>query len=300
MEKKDVLAHHAKLFEPTPSELHILRADEPHIIFSVLPPDGISQGRQSRVSILEYRERGTPQQVLFKRMGAGKGLPFNVARHLESRLESYRRELVRFGWNIPHTYYTKTLQQGNEGQIFSYEQRIGRADGEKIFTNPEQPNFLRWSIVRQTFAQLAHYPRGALHRKTISGREVTALPHGLDLKLANVVPDTDGTLYFVDLFCPKEIGPAGSWLTYRSELDSLPEENLMAVCATREGAMLRFWRLAEMLWTQTVPTTPEQLREGFFALLDSLSLPQEEINFMQREVSSGYPWLDEIYSEAKV
>ncbi len=300
MDKKEIFKKHASLFEPTPLELAELGKDEPHVSFTVLPPDGISEGRQSRVSILEYAEHGVARQVLFKRMGAGKKLSIETAANLESRLGPYRNELMRFGWCVPTTYYTRTLLHEDEGQVFSYEQRIGRGDGEKVFENPEQPNFLRWHIVRQTLETLARYPQSSLERRRLAGQQVTALPHGLDLKLANVVPETDGTLYFVDLFGPKEIDEKGDWRTYHPKLDSLPQENLLAVCASREGVILRFWRLAEGLWSKTLEMPPDDIRVGFLEFLGSLNLPSEETEFIKQQVTSGYPWLDHIYSEQRV
>ncbi|MEK7638232.1 MAG: hypothetical protein AAB375_02295 [Patescibacteria group bacterium] len=300
MDRRDIFKKHATLFEPTPLELSELEKDEPRVSFTVLPPDGISEGRQSRVSILEYTEQNTTRQVLFKRMGAGKQLSLDTAKSLESRLIPYRDELARFGWRIPTAYYTRTLLHEGEGQIFSYEQRVGRGDGEKIFGNPEQPNFLRWNIIRQTFETLARYPQSSLKRRQLAGQGVTALPHGLDLKLANVVPDIDGTLYFVDLFGPKEIDEQGRWRTYRPELDSLPKENLLAVCASREGTILRFWRLAETIWSKTLKVGIEDIRRGFLEFLDSLNLPSEESDFIKQQIATGYPWLDRIYSEQRV
>lgn len=57
----------------TAEELAILHEDEPSAEFRVVEAD-LSQGRQSRVSVLEYELGGESFQVVWKRMGAAKGL----------------------------------------------------------------------------------------------------------------------------------------------------------------------------------------------------------------------------------
>jgi len=72
---------HTDLYEQraeqvTAEELQLLKEHEPGLSFRIVGADkaGLSQGRQSRVSILEYEQSGETHQVLWKRMGAGKGL----------------------------------------------------------------------------------------------------------------------------------------------------------------------------------------------------------------------------------
>lgn len=291
---------HAELFEPTKAELATLQIHEQKIRFEILPPIGISEGRQSRVSILEYRVENQINRVLWKRMGAGKHLTEPEARGLAERLRPYRSELMRAGWNIPELFYITTVALEGEHQIFSYEQLVGRGDGDKMLANPEEPNFRKWHLLRETARTLAHYGTSEIVRENIAEHEVSRLPHGLDLKLANVVLDEAGKLWFVDLFGPKELTPDGSWRIYSTKLDSLPEDKLAAVCATREGMLLRMYRLAEKVWSASGGITQDQLRKGFVSLLESLKLPNNELVFIINQIKTDFPWLDSIYKEGGV
>lgn len=186
-----------------------------------------------------------------------------------------------------------------EHQIFLYEQFIPGGDGEKMYANQEEPNFRKWYMIEEIIGTLARYPENALSRQSVAGEEVTKLPHGLDLKLANYVLE-QGTndLYFVDLFGPKEIDTSGQWRNYSPKLDSLPEENLMAVCATREGAILRCWRLAEQHWNSG--RSSGKLRGEFIERLQVSALPAGERDFISGEIGQNFPWLNALYWERSV
>ena len=177
---------------------------------------------------------------------------------------------------------------------------ITGGDGEFLISNREEPNFRKWHLLRAVVETLNKYPTAALHRQIVSGREATLLPHGLDLKIANVVLNETGKLYFVDLFGPKELDATGHWLSYTDKLDTLSEESLLAVCATREGALLRFYRLAEKLWHEQCGIEIAQLRQGFSQLLQSLSFPEPEKKMIMAELESDFSWLDSVYSERQV
>ena len=300
MIEKEYIREHARLFEPSEAELAALHLHEAGVRFEILPPVGISEGRQSRVSILEYRVDDRAERVLWKRMGAGKGLTEDESRMFHDRLRSYRAALVAARWNMPELFHTVVLPLEGEWQIFSYEQLVGHGDGDKMFANAEEPNFRKWHLLRRTMETLAAYPSAELVREQISGHEVSRMPRGLDLKLANIVLDEAGMVWFVDLFGPKELEPDGSWSTFSPKLDSLPPEQLLAVCATREGMALRLYRLAEKSWTANGGTAPERLRSDFIALLESLELPGAEVALIVDQIRSDFPWLDSIYEERKV
>jgi hypothetical protein len=287
MIEKEYIREHAQLFDPSAAELATLRLHEAGVTFEIMPPIGISEGRQSRVSILEYRVGDRPERVLWKRMGAGKGLTENEAKMFHERLRPYRAALVSAGWNMPELFHTTIVPEKDEWQIFSYEQLIGHGDGDKMLANPEEPNFRKWHLLRRAMETLAAYPS-------------STLPHGLDLKLANVVLDEQGKLWFVDLFGPKELMPDGSWRTFSSKLDSLAPERLLKVCATREGMALRMYRLAEKVWIASGGIAVEKLRSDFITLLESLGLPDTEVSFIEDEIRAGFPWLDSIYEERRV
>jgi hypothetical protein len=275
-----------------------LAEHESQVRFEVLPSVGISEGRQSRVSILQYEVSDKKDRVLWKRMGAGKGLIRSEAEQLHERLHPYRAELVSAGWNVPEVFYTAVTSCENEYQIFSYEHLVGRGDGDTMFANREEPNFRKWHLLRRTVETLAAYR--SLAREKIAGKEVSRLPHGLDLKLANVVLDESGTLWFVDLFGPKELNADGSWRTFSTKLDSLEPQKLLAVCATREGTILRMYRLAEKIWTASGEMSSEKLRGNFVELLESLEIPTVEIAFIADQLHADFRWLDDIYRESSV
>lgn len=292
---------HAELFDPTKEELSLLKKHESFVSFEILPPIGISEGRQSRVSILEYRTGSESRRVIWKRMGAGKGLNIEEANTFERRLLPYRQNLIDFGWNIPELYFTQVIPIGSEYQIFSYEELIPGGDAELMVLNPIEPQFRKWFLLRRVVETLSRYPTRATKRVSYLGRDVTLLPHGLDLKLANLVlRDRDNNLFFVDLFGPKELMPDGLWQTYSPKLDTLSETNLRAITATREGALLRLYRLIEKHWAGTIGSPHSIIRDGFLNLVGQSDLPTVEKRFIRAEVTSNYPWLDLIYSESQV
>ncbi|MEK7507070.1 MAG: hypothetical protein AAB585_00810 [Patescibacteria group bacterium] len=296
----DVFKSHAELFQPKEKEMDILKRHEHLADFKIVPYRGISEGRQSKVSVLEYKVEDQSRRVLWKRMGAGRGLSLELAANLHSRLGPYKKELAAYGWNLPILFYTQPVELGTEAQIFSYEELITGGDGEFMVANREEPNFRKWFILHSVLETLAKYPPPSVHRKVVAGQEVSLLPHGLDLKLANVVLNEQGKLYFVDLFGPKEIDNAGHWLSYTTKLDSLPEKNLLAVTATREGAILRFYRLAEKLWSESCEMDVGKIRSGFSDILNGLVLPEVERNFITSQLDSNFSWLDAVYSERQV
>lgn len=296
---------HAELYEAhagqvSEAELRLLKEHEPGVQFRVLSGEGLSEGRQSRVSVLEYDRGGDTYQVLWKRMGADKGLTAEEASALHARLQPYRDDLQAAGWRVPQLLYTTVTELAEESQVFSYEQFVSGGDGEKLLGNPAEPNFRKWYLVEEVIRTLARYPAERVQPIELAGQTLTRLPHGLDLKLANcVLEHGTNTLYFVDLFGPKELETNGRWLTYSTKLDSLPEDALRAVCATREGAILRCWRLAERHWPGNGRGLDE-LRTEFISRLAALPLPVQERNFITSEIEVDYPWLDSLYGEYQV
>jgi len=297
--EREVLKMHAELHQPNAEELSILKNQEPLVSFEIVKPFGFSEGRQSRVTLLEYTAAGTNKQVVWKRMGAGKGLTEAEAHLFESRLRPYRNGLHNFGWRVPQTRYSQVVEVGGEFQVFSYDQFIPGGDAEHLVLNPEEPNFLKWHLLREIVSQLASYPQSDIDRKTLFGADVSVLPHGLDLKLANIVSAENG-VFFVDLFGPKELNEDRSWKTYSPKLDILPPENLLAVTGTREGAFLRLYRLIERHWSSIGGVTVGTLRNQLKQLLENSRLASSETNFILSEVQDDYPWLDRVYKEQNV
>ena len=235
-------------------------------------------------------------------MGVGKGLTEAEAALMRSRLEPYKRSLETAGWHVPKLFHSRVVDIDGEAQIFSYEEFVSGGDGDKMIADVRQPNFRKWYLVEETLRRLYSYSETNTSRHLVAGEMVTLLPHGLDLKAANVVLEQGSdTLYFVDLFGPKELlgTPEPQWLIYNSKLDPLPAENLIAVCATREGAVLRFWRLARRLW-ETDRNLRDYLQPEFLDRLAALHPPDQELAFIRHQLTQGLPWLNNIYAERKV
>jgi hypothetical protein len=296
-EHSELYEHHARA-KASPAELDLLHQHEPHIEFTEVETPGVSQGRQSRVSVLEYDVKAEKHRVIWKRMGAGKGLSAPEAEEMNARLTPYRLALADFGWTLPKLFHHRVSKINGETQIFSYEEFIPGGDGESMVADDLVPQFRKWHMISETLQVLFRYPE-QLTTTELGGKQLHRLPVGLDLKLANVVLSaTNDELFFVDLFGPKEIDEEGKWLIYNNKLDPLPHDNLLAVCGTREGAALRFWRLARKTWfpTEEKERRPELDRE-FLEHLSLLSPPQDELELIRDEVEAGYPWMDKLYKE---
>ncbi len=262
---------------------------------------GISKGRQSRVSVLAYGQGSRERRVVWKRMGAGKGLNVDEAELMWQRLAHYREKLIAVGWRVPKLLYSAVVPiSQDEVQIFSYEEYIRGGDAEVMLKDPEQPNFRKWYFVDKVLRTLYSYPPDSLRREEVAGRTVSLLPDGLDLKAANFVLE-EGTddLFFIDLFGPKELTDDGQWRVYSQKIDPLPADNLRAVCATREGSLLRFWRLARRLWK---PDKRERvaITEEFLDHVAAIEPPPEELAFIREEIENGCRWMEELYEERQI
>lgn len=285
---------------PNKFEDKILRRDEFAAHYEVVTdlPD-ISEGRQSRVSVLRFKIGGESEElVVWKRMGVGKHLTKREAQFLHSRLRTYRRSLRTSGWNIPKLFHTHVAKVDMEWQVLSYEQFIPGGDADHMFKKANIPNYRKWFLIRTALETLAEYDQHLIGPTTIEGQQVTLLPHGIDLKLANLVND-EGQVWFVDLFGPKELED-GEWVSYNSKLDHLSEERLKAVTATREGSVLRLFRLAEESWLESGSIQRETLQDNFEDVLEQSGIPEREATFIMDQIRSDYPWLDKLYSEELV
>lgn len=291
----------------TDTERRWLEQNEPNLELRFADDlEGISQGRQSRVSVLTYggNDSGSGDSerfVIWKRMGDGKRLSSDEAHLMWNQLELYKAELESCGWVVPRLLYSEVVRVSEvENQIFSYEQFVPGGDGDMMLSDPREPNFRKWYLVSEVLRTLFRYPEERLNRGVVAGREVTCLPHGIDLKAANIVLEQDSDqLYFIDLFGPKNLDADGRWVVHSPKIDPLPAENLRAVCATREGSVLRFWRLARRLW-EPQHSERDKLTDELLERLDALGCPSNELDFIAKEIKAGFPWLTALYSEREV
>jgi len=144
-------------FPPSPEEDALLAEHEPHIAFRLSKGTSITEGRQSRVSVLEYDHDGSTLQLVWKRMGAGKGLEDHEAREMRDRLSPYRTSLESCGWRVPKLFYTNVEKIGGESQIFSYEEFIPGGDGERMVANQSEPNLRKWYLIDKVLRLLYSY-----------------------------------------------------------------------------------------------------------------------------------------------
>src|SRR3989344_3485377 len=121
-----------------------------------------------------------------------------------------------------------------------------------------------------------------LEQKIYFGQSFSQLPYGIDLKLASLILDTNGNLYFVDFFGPKELDENYNWKIYNPKLDYLPQENLALVCATREGCILRMLKLA-LLHIQNIEEIAIYINH-FKEIIIYSSLPKKEKEFILNEL----------------
>lgn len=281
------------------SEINAVKSDEPTSTFTELHPLGISTGRQSTVDVLQFASQSQP--VVVKRMGVGKNLTVEEAEGFLQRLRPYRWALRRAGWNVPKLFQTRIDLLNGEATILSYEEFVSGGDGQYASESAAIPNYRKWFTIRSAVEVLANYDKHLLNRRMVMGKQVTLLPHGLDLKLANLVlSEADNRLYFIDLFGPKELRSDGQWLSYNVKLDSVPPEELIAVTATREGAILRMLRLAESSWVASGSIGSREFRNQIPDLLRESQIPDIECDFISSELENDYPWLRVLYREDQI
>lgn len=287
LERNDIrVEEKLKLLEANPG----IRFNAPNIKFG--------EGRQSRVSALEIVKTDTVTKVIWKRCGVEKKLTKEESQDLCRRIVPYRENLKAFGWNVPEVFYSESVNVGNENVIFSYEQLIESVDVERMFKDEKTAHFERLSVIQKIIQTLTNSAHEKLIKKHYENYSLSYLPYGIDLKLANVILDTQGKLFFVDFFGPKELNEDGSWKNYVTKLDSLPEENLKVICATREGSVLRMIKLALQYLPKSVNV--DVYKKHFIDIISLSLLPEEEKETILCEIENNFPLLEMVYEEYRV
>lgn len=297
MEHEYILHSKLERNDIRPEEKLALIDQNPTITYKT-PHVQFGEGRQSRVSALEIHKNTSVTKVIWKRCGVDKGLTESESKELCSRISPYRTVLQEHGWNVPEIYYSQPVQLAKEHVIFSYEHLIESVDVERMFKDEGTAHFERLSVIQKMISTLTNRHHARLQEEVYGDYILSSLPYGIDLKLANLILDHHGTLHFVDFFGPKEILPGGSWKSYTTKLDSLSEDRLKMVCATREGCILRMIKLA----LKNLPVTLSK-ETYFHHFLDSIllsDLPQREKDFIVQEITLNFPMLDKVYEEYRV
>lgn len=263
-----------------------------------IPSMKFGEGRQSRVSALEIKKGNTSRKVIWKRCGVEKKLQKEEAENLCKRLTPYREVLRIYGWNVPNIFYSEVVQQESDYVVFSYEELIEAIDTERMFKEVNTAHFERLAVFQKIITTLTNKEHEHLIKKEYFGRTFSQLPYGIDLKLANLILDAQGSLHFVDFFGPKGLTPQGTWETYSTKLDSLSQENLMVVCATREGCILRMLKLA----LRHLPHKDMTIVyfNHFKDIITHSPLPKDEKQYILQELENGFPLLTSVYEESKV
>lgn len=266
---------------------------------------GISKGRQSFVQVLSFRFSHGEELVVWKRMGSGKGLSRGSTQSMLEQLRPYRRSLRNHGWNVPKIFHSHLSQEDDDHFVSSFDQYIRGGDCDHLIRNSQVPAYAKWHVIRTVIETLAEYDTESIFRTELDDGVYTCLPHGLDLKLANLV--SDGTqVWFVDLFAPKlllgreDSHTSARFAIYDSHLDTLAENSLFKVTATREGAILRLLRLAELSWVGTGDITSEEFCHVALQILEESLLPRDEKRRVADEFDCKFAWLKSIYSEKLV
>lgn len=271
--------------------------ENPGIRFAT-PKITFGEGRQSRVSALEIIKADSTRKVIWKRCGVEKGLTKEEATLLAKHIPHYRESLQQFGWNVPSIFYSHVVHFDSGHVIFSYEELVEVIDAERMFKDENTAHFERLAVLQKVVATLTNNKHQSLVRKKYGDVILSSLPYGIDLKLANIILDARGELHFVDFFGPKELTPEGSWKTYSTKLDSLPEDSLLAVCATREGCIIRMLKLALRYLPSSL--SKETYMKHYEDIVRDSLLPEEEKYFILSEVKNDFPLLASIYQEEKV
>jgi hypothetical protein len=260
----------------------------------LLEVPGIELGQQSRPDIINIP--GIPEDTLLKRMCAGKGLDRAEAAKISGSLSRYQEELAAAGWNIPQQYGAVLARVVSEWQIWALERFVPGMTGAEIFRH-ESNNSMKRHALGQVLGTMASYTVANAPECTLFGRQLTPLPHGVDLKPANIVLDERGKIWMVDTFAPKTIGPEGDFELYSSKLEALPSDASRTVCGTRQGALLRFLRKTQELWLASGSSCTDEFMDDVDYALALTPLPPIETDVILSEMNMGYPWLDRIYAD---
>lgn len=258
----------------------------------------VRQGRQSDVTYVESWVTTPPSTYIWKRMAVGKGLTPEEARVQFSLLGTYRKQLKRLGWPTPEILYLSVRDDPSGSYIDAIEQFIDGVDSETLFTSRSTPDRLRWRVVDNVLSRMGGLRLHRL-RRTIGGVELHAMPCGVDLKPSNLVYCGDSDrICLVDTFAP-QVFRMDRVVDFTSKLTSFSPEMLLAVCGTREGALLRFWRLLESQWPVETIMEFDRRREEFGARMKNNRISTRERKFIESQIRENYPWLDNIYLNYK-
>lgn len=235
----------------------------------------LAQGKQSRIYLAP---------TIIKVIGTGKSLTQNEANALARQLCNYRAVLQRQGWLLPELYSIRVHQYGHESELIMQEQYIDGSSLTKMIVDQGMARAIQCllPIVKLLCLQ-------PTVKQTYYGKTFHRLNYGVDLKPDNLVFNsvTNG-LFLVDTFAPKTMTPVGSWCCYNKKLESLSPRKLLVVTATRAGILLRLTRLMGLQETG-------QEHSAMLSLLKSAGMERDELRFIAREVSAGYPLLDHMY-----
>ncbi|MEV6621283.1 hypothetical protein AB0M83_19115 [Amycolatopsis sp. NPDC051106] len=250
-------------------------------------------GRQGSQSVVSVRGRRDGARVL-KRAALGRGLTLHEANAAVANLSAYRDELAFSDWNIPAVAETTVVGSGNAVEVWAIEQYIPGGDIATLGFRDSRIRKALLQVVNAVSLVASQLPLTAVDNVTT----LSMMPYGIDLKPSNIIvhPRT-GLAYLVDTFPPLNFAENGSFAFYNSKVHRFSESMLMAVCATREGSILRFWRLLERQWNLGAADTLT-MRQMLAEVLEESPMPHASVEIILGQIETNYPMLDLYYAGA--
>lgn len=245
------------------------------------------QGSQSVVSV--RGQRGTAR--VLKRAALGRKLTFQEAQLAVENLKIYRDELRVNGWTLPADSKARIVGGGKAIEVWIIERYV---PGTDLAALP-----FREAVTSKAFTQVVNTIASSECRSSFiafdGAPELSVMSYGVDLKPTNIIVHSQtGDGYLVDTFPPLNFTQRGTFAFYTPKLHKFTSDMLLAVCATREGSLLRFWRLLERRWNLDAESKRES-REIFRETLTSADLSRREIEVILDQIAREYPLLDFYY-----
>ena len=248
----------------------------------------VMPGARSTVTLVDCFGPTGAELRIRKCLGGRMTLAQHEALALKDLFLQYRNELASAGWLIPALHDCAAGPAGTGWAIHSEEDFIAGGDGARLMSSG-QPWAAKVALLRRIVDLMSGYRVVHSAHAVWGGVRMAVLPHGLDLKPSNVVLRGDD-LFLVDHFLPmirhgdlsRDVAPA--------------RESL--VCGTRQGALLRFFRLAEWALLERGGdgrSAVARLRAEMVGLVRAAPLPSAERRYVQDQIVTGYPVLDAMY-----
>ena len=246
--------------------------------------------RQGSQSVVSVRGRRSGARVL-KRAALGRGLTLGEAQAAVDNLSIYRNELRLGNWNLPNETESRIIDDGKGIEVWIIEQFVSGGDLASLTFRDRRAQKAIGQIVGTVGQVVSRTSMMAIDTVTT----LSIMPYGVDLKPRNIVchPGT-GVAWLVDTFPPLNFAESGSFAFYTPKVHKFSQEMLVAVCASHEGSLLRFWRLLERQW-ELEASALLAARKMFREILLKSAIRPSSIETILFQIDAGYPLLDSYY-----